>query len=196
LEDVKRSFLRAVVLLLLGVFLAMAVALAIAPDPTYRLRGWLARGRYTRHDPVIAGAAAEAKVDPLLLKAIAWRESEFNAGKIEGDRRGLLQISEPAALAWAAAGRVESFMFTDLFDPQTNLRAGAWLLSRAREHWKSSDAPDPFALVEFKAGRAQTEHWAGPRPTAASLLAAADAPTRDFVQAVLQRRDFYAAHGW
>jgi soluble lytic murein transglycosylase len=184
-------------LLSLFVFSALitaAIALAVAPDPGYRLHGWLALGRYRAHDSTFAEVGAQTGVDPLLLKAIAWRESDLNPRKIGPDGGlGLLQIKASTARTWAAAERIETFMPSDLLDVQTNLRAGAWILSRSLVRWKDRDQPEIFALAEFKRGA--SEKLDSVR-TAADLLASLDAATREFVQSVQGRRDFYIRHGW
>ncbi len=173
------------------------VAIFAAPDPSYRLATWMALGRYASHDDTLRRVSAAARVDPLLLKAMAWKQSAFDAGKLGAEgRRGLLQISEAQGRAWAAAERVETFMFTDLFDADTNLRTGAWVLARATAFGKDFDSPEQYALVEFKAGRERAAEWGKGSSKTAELLRHADDETRGFVQAVMSRRDFYRANGW
>ncbi len=183
--------------LLAVVLLVAGLGIWTAPDPSYRLAQWMALGRYGSHDETLRRVGAASGVDPLLLKALAWRQSAFEAKKMGAEGgRGLLQISEAQSREWAAAERIETFMFTDLFDVETNLRVGAWVLARASAEAKEFDSPETYALVEFKAGREKAREWAKGVHTAVELLERADAATREFVQAVIGRREFYRAHGW
>ena len=142
-------------------------------------------GRYRAYHPALLAVGMKSKVDLLLLKALAWKESEFDAQKVgPGEGRGLLQVKAPMARDWAAAEHIETMMLTDLFDARTNLEIGAWALARALERWKAKDQPEAWALAEFKLGRERAEGWQG------------DSATRDFVDEVLRRRDFYQRYGW
>ena len=177
--------------------LAVSANLLTARDPAYRLASWVALGRYGRHDAAIRQAALRYAVEADLLKALAWQASRFEAKKTgAAGERGLLQIAEPLAREWAAAERIETFMFTDLFDVDTNLRIGAWALRRALAHGWNLDAPETCALVEFRVGRAQAQTWAQGTNSSREFLANADASTRAFVREVIARRDYYKAQGW
>ena len=137
-------------------------------------------------------------MDALLVKAVVWRESRFEKNKVGGaGERGLMQVGERAARDWAAAQRIETFMFTDLFDARTNLQAGTWYLARALENWRDRDDPLPFALAEYNAGRSRVQQWAGDRATAAEMLRACDVPgTRRYVDDIVRRFRSYREHGW
>jgi soluble lytic murein transglycosylase-like protein len=118
--------------------------------------------RSSRYDTEIGEAARKYGLEPALLKALVQHQSGFDVRKVSPEgRRGLLQLSENDAARWAAANSVETFMPQDLFDARTNLDAGAWRLSRAKEHWKHRDDPTVFALAEFFASRRSIEEWSG-----------------------------------
>jgi len=180
----------------------MSVALAFviwrSPDPFYRLQELLACGRYHEHDRLIAKAAKKYGVDPLLVKAVVWRESRFSSNKVgAAGERGLMQVGEAAARDWASARKVEVFVYADLFDAKTNLEAGTWYLGRALERWKDKDDPLPFALAEYNAGRSRMEKWAANSATAEEMLRqAAATSTRQYVDDVIRRFRIYREHGW
>lgn len=186
----------------LVIFFAADAALAImlwrSPDPFYRMQELLALGRYHEYDGLIVQAARKHGVDPKLVKAIVWRESRFRAEKIGGaGERGLMQVGEAAARDWAAAHKIEVFVFADLFDAKTNLEAGAWYLSRALEHWKDRDDPIPFALAEYNAGRSRIEKWAANSATAGEMLRSAGrTSTRGYVDDIIRRYRLYREHRW
>src|SRR3954467_12574464 len=107
-------------------------------DPLYTVYEFVSPARFQQHDALIRSVAAEHQVDPMLVKAVVWRESRFDAQKIgTAGERGLMQVTERAASEGARENRVENFRVEELFDPQTNLQAGTWYLSRALQHWKA-----------------------------------------------------------
>ena len=83
---------------------ALAAATAIcylilrSHDPLYVLREIKNWSDYRRYDTLIARIADENHVDPLLVKAIVWRESRFQSDMMgRNGERGLMQVSEVAA---------------------------------------------------------------------------------------------------
>ena len=143
--------------LILCVMLALAagfVYLAVlSGDPVYTVYEWMSPARFQRYDRLIRIVAVEHQLDPMLVKAVVWRESRFDPRKY-GSRgeRGLMQVTEKAANEWARENRINNFNVDQLFDPRTNLEAGTWYLQRAVEHWKHESDPLPFALAEYNAG--------------------------------------------
>src|SRR5204862_5177796 len=134
--------------------------------------------------------------DPMLVKAIVWRESRFDAQKYgSAGERGLMQVSEREAQEWAGQNRIENFRVEELFDPKTNLEAGTWYLRRAIEHWANQADPIPFALAEYNAGASRAQRWAGNSDVAippASFKSSIDFPgTRKYVDSVMARLEFY-----
>jgi soluble lytic murein transglycosylase len=195
-------FLRRLVLAVaLAALVAAGVVLGTSPDPTYRLLSWLAGSRYYRYDPLIGDMARKRGVDPLLIKAIAWRESAFQTEKVgTSGERGLMQVGEAAARDWAKAMKVETFAPTDLFDPKTNVDVGSWYFKKALDRWKQKADPIPFALAEYNAGHVRVDRWIadtgrGEEATAADFLSAIDFPsTRKYIEDITFRYHFYKAH--
>ncbi len=179
--------------ILCAVNIALAVVLWRSGDPAYRLQELVALGRYSEYDDLIVRAAKKHGVDPFLVKAVVWRESRFTTTRVgKAGERGFMQVGEAAAREWAAAHKVEVFVYADLFDAKTNLEAGAWYLSRALEHWKDRDAPIPFALAEYNAGRSRVEKWAANKESAREMLREASASgTRQYVDDIIRRYQRY-----
>ncbi|HEV7867862.1 MAG TPA: transglycosylase SLT domain-containing protein [Chthoniobacteraceae bacterium] len=189
-------------LLLLAAAVATGYLLWKSGDPFYTAQAWISRGRYWEYDRLIMDAAKKHRVNPLLLKAMVWRESSFHPGKMgTSGERGLLQVGEAAAEDWAKAGRIETFVPTDLFDPKTNLEVGAWYFAKAFERWKDRDDPLPFALAEYNAGRSRVDRWVvatnrGDEANAEQLMEAIDFPsTRRYVEEIVRRYRFYQDRG-
>lgn len=183
-----------------GILAAVAVGLfwALADDPDYRLKEWLAFGRYHHFDAEIEQASQRYGVPPDLIRAVIWRESRFHPRQVgEHGERGLMQITEPAASDWAKAEKIETFVPTDLFDPKVNIEAGTWYLKQALQYWADRDDPVPFALAEYNAGRSRVNRWVkGSRSahpaTASDLKKEMDFPaTRRYLDTIIARYEFY-----
>ena len=170
-------------------------------DAIYTLYEWVSPARFQQHDALIRAVAAEHQVDPMLIKALVWRESRFDAQKIgTAGERGLMQVSEKAAGDWARETKVENFRVEELFDPKTNLTAGTWYLRHAIEHWQNQANPVPFALAEYNAGASRAVRWAGgddTKPVGAKIfLDNIDFPgTRKYVDSIIARYKFYKRRG-
>ena len=192
-------FVRKLILvLLLAAAVGAGVALYCNDDPFYLVSDWLSLGRYQRYDGQIRDAAAKYGIDPWLIKAIAWRESEFRPGK-QGTKgeRGLMQVGEAAAADWVRAHKVQTFRPTDLFSPSMNLEIGTWYFKQALQRWAGKNDPIPFALAEYNAGKRHVTRWIdstklGASATADDLRTHIDYPkTRAYVNTILKRRAYY-----
>ena len=68
-------------------------------------------------------------------------------------------MNSSACAFWAAAAGVAGFTPAYLFNPETNLLAGAWYLTRAIHRWSGKADPVPYALAEYNAGRSNAVRW-------------------------------------
>jgi peptidoglycan lytic transglycosylase len=186
--------------LVICVLLASAIAVVWlgwrSGDPVYALHEWISPQRFQQYDGLIRSVATAYQLDPMLLKAVVWRESKFDPQKYGASgERGLMQVSEIAAREWAKETRVPDFRAEELFDPKTNLEAGAWYLHRALQRWEREQDPLPFALAEYNAGASRAQRWAGGNNavlSADTFRANIDFPgTRKYVDSIVQRYDFY-----
>jgi len=179
-----------------GVYLSMR-----SGDPLYTVYEWVSPARFQQHDGLIRTIASAHQLDPMLVKAVVWRESRFDAQKFgTAGERGLMQVSEKAATEWARETKAENFRVEELFDPKTNLEAGAWYLRRAIEHWQNQSDPLPFALAEYNAGASRAQRWAGGNDSHSiapdTFRANIDFPgTRKYVDSIMARYEFYKRRG-
>ncbi len=191
--------------LILCVLLAMAAAFAYVAvksgAPLYTFYEWLSPARFHRYDRLIRGVALEHHLDPMLVKAVVWRESRFDPKKrgTHGER-GLMQVSERAANEWARETKIPGFDPNQLFEPKTNLEAGTWYLRRAMQHWEHQSDPVPFALAEYNAGASRAQRWSGSSGVAEiserQFLEKIDFPaTRGYVESIIDRYRFYRRRG-
>jgi len=186
-----------VLVLVLAAGVAALVALYHSGDFFYTLHEWLGAGRYSRYDSLIVEAGNKYHIDPLLLKAVIWRESAFQSDMVGKDgERGLMQVMQAAAEDWAKSQKIENLQPKDLFDPKTNIEVGAWYLNRSLQHYSGKDDPVPFALAEYNAGRGRMNRWIGENnlteATANEFKGNISFPgTKSYVQAIQNRYNFY-----
>ena len=191
--------------LLLCVLLAIGAAFAYlalkSGDPLYAFYEWMSPARFHQYDRLIRSVALEHHLDPMLVKAVVWRESRFDPKKRGSHgERGLMQVSERAANEWARENKIAGFNANQLFEPKTNLEAGTWYLHRAMEHWTHQSDPIPFALAEYNAGASRVQRWSrvnGPAEISEhQFLQRIDFPaTRRYVESIIDRYNFYKRRG-
>jgi soluble lytic murein transglycosylase len=196
-----RFFFKLVLCLLLALAAGFAYLALRSGDPVYTVYEWISPARFQQYDRLIRTVAAEHHLDPMLVKAVVWRESRFDPQKYGSAReRGLMQVSEKAANEWAHENKVDNFHVERLFDPKTNLEAGAWYLHRAFGHWGNQPDAMPFALAEYNAGASRAQRWGGgdgaPAMPARAFLNNINFPgTRKYVDSIIARYQFYKRRG-
>jgi soluble lytic murein transglycosylase len=204
-DPLRKSFLRFIFKIIFCLLLALGACFGWfalrSGDPTYTLYEWLSPARFQKFDKMIRSVATENHLDPMLVKAILWRESRFDPKKYgSAGERGLMQVTAKAADEWAHENKIDNFRAENLFDPKTNLQAGAWYLRRAWQRWETQTDPLPFALAEYNAGASRAQRWAGgdaasPIPTN-DFLRNIDFPTtRKYVESIIARYQFYKQRG-
>jgi soluble lytic murein transglycosylase len=186
---------------MLALAAGFAYLAARSGDPIYTFYEWMSPARFHQYDRVILSVATEHHLDPMLVKAVVWRESRFDPGKHGSHgERGLMQVSEKAASEWSRENKVASFQVDQLFDPKTNLEAGTWYLHRAFERWAAQSDPTPFALAEYNAGASRVERWSGGNGVSdipvKQFMQKIDFPaTRKYVDSIIERYQFYQRRG-
>jgi soluble lytic murein transglycosylase len=165
------------VLLVLG--LAGGAYAYIQSDPD-----WYVRLRYPLdYENIVRGHAENYDLDPALLAAVIYRESKFDA-RAESDSGaiGLMQLLPDTAKGIAVHTGGSQFEVADLWDPEINVRYGAFYLRRLLNKYGNVR----LALAAYNAGQANVDEW----------LANGDGivfpETRQYVDQVLAARDVYA----
>ena len=151
--------------------------------------------RQTQFDAFIVPAAQENNVDPLLIRALIWRESRFQP-RVRGlnKERGLMQITPIVAADWAQLHHADPVDPEALFDPRTNIEIGTWFFARMLHHWEGDENAEVFALAEYNAGRSNVLKWIDPQaPTDAASFhdRIAFGSTRRYVDAILTKYEAY-----
>jgi soluble lytic murein transglycosylase len=197
----SRFLFKLILVILLALGAGFAYLALRSGDPAYTLYEWISPARFQHYDGVIRSVAVEHHLDPMLVKAVVWRESRFDPQKFgSAGERGLMQVSEKAANEWARENKIDNFQPEELFDAKKNLEAGTWYLQRAFQHWEQEPDPTPFALAEYNAGASRAQRWAGgdqaPAMAAKTFLNNIDFPgTRKYVDSIVARYHFYKKRG-
>jgi soluble lytic murein transglycosylase len=173
-------------------------------DPFYVVRELKNWSDFKQYDSLITQIANEHLLDPRLVKAVVWRESQFQTDMVgRNNERGLMQVSEIAARDWAKSNAVPNFEPNQLFNPEVNLEIGCWYLSKALQRWNSQTEPVPFALAEYNAGKSRVDRWIrvalqrNKQPLSAEAFEdSIDFPsTAHYVRTILARYDYYKRRG-
>ena len=201
MREMIRFCFKLILCLLLALGAGFGYLAVQSGDPIYTFYEWMSPARFKQYDGLIRLVALEHRLDPMLVKAVVWRESRFDPKKYGGaGERGLMQVSEKAAREWARENKIDNFHVEKLFDPKTNLEGGTWYLRRAFEHWETQSDPLPFALAEYNAGASRAQRWSGGDRGAAipprTFLKRIDFPgTRKYVDSIIARYAFYQQRG-
>lgn len=117
----------------------------------------LDRIRYPLHyEAIVRGHARNYRLDPALLAAVIYQESRFRAGVVSGAGAvGLMQLLPDTARGIAARTGGVGFRDSDLYDPELNIRYGAWYL----RHLLDKYGDEQIALAAYNAGQTNVDAW-------------------------------------
>jgi len=140
--------------------LLLAAALVAAGGILYVLEtepAWYARLRYPlRYEQIVVGHAKNYRLAAPLLAAVIYQESKFdpNAKSAQG-AIGLMQLLPGTAEGIASRTGGARFVVADLYDPELNVRYGAWYL----RHLLDKYGDERTALAAYNAGQGQVDEW-------------------------------------
>jgi soluble lytic murein transglycosylase len=133
-----------------GVLLAFALVRDAKP-------GWWERLWYPlRYDQIVRGHARNYELDPALLAAVIYQESKFKAdARSSSGAIGLMQLLPDTAKGIAVHTGGTAFRVDDLYDPELNVRYGAWYL----RHLLQKYGDERTALAAYNAGQDNVDRW-------------------------------------
>jgi soluble lytic murein transglycosylase len=119
--------------------------------------GWWERLWYPlRYDAIVRGHAHNYDLDPALLAAVIYQESKFKAGaKSKSGAIGLMQLLPDTAKGIALHTGGTQFRVQDLYDPEINVRYGAWYLHHLMQKYRG----ERTALAAYNAGQDNVDQW-------------------------------------
>jgi soluble lytic murein transglycosylase len=146
---------------------------------------WYVRLRYPlEYEHIVRGHAEQYELDPALLAAVIYRESEFDAdARSSSGAIGLMQLLPETAEGIAQYTGGSRFVVDDLYDPEINVRYGSFYLRRLLRKYDD----ERLALAAYNAGQANVDEW-----IAEGREEIPFPETREFVENVLEARELYA----
>jgi soluble lytic murein transglycosylase len=118
---------------------------------------WWARLWYPlRYEQIVRGHAANYRLDPALLAAVIEQESKFDShARSSAGAIGLMQLQPATAKGVALRTGGTRFRVADLYDPEINVRYGAWYL----RHLLDKYGDERTALAAYNAGQENVDRW-------------------------------------
>ena len=118
---------------------------------------WYERIRYPlRYSEYVRVHAREHDLDPALMAAVIYQESKFQAdAQSSSGAIGLMQLTPQTARGIAIRTGGRKFRTSDLYDPEINIRYGAWYLDNLFAKYKSVR----LVLAAYNAGQGNVDRW-------------------------------------
>jgi soluble lytic murein transglycosylase len=119
--------------------------------------GWWERLWYPlKYEHIVRGHARNYSLDPALLAAVIYQESKFSAdAKSPSGAIGLMQLLPDTAKGIALHTGGSRFRVADLYNPEINIRYGAWYL----RHLLRKYGDETTALAAYNAGQNNVDRW-------------------------------------
>ena len=144
---------------------------------------WYERIRYPlRYSEFVRVHAREHGLDPALLAAVIYQESKFRpSAKSSSGANGLMQLTPTTAKGIALRTGGHAFRTSDLYDPEINIRYGAWYLDNLFKKY----GDEQLVLAAYNAGQGNVDRWR------ANHQSIQFAETRAYVQRVEDLKSIY-----
>jgi soluble lytic murein transglycosylase len=143
---------RLVTLVALAAIVAGAAVYVFSTKPP-----WYERIRYPlRYSEFVRVHAKAHHLDPALMAAVIYQESKFRASvESPSGAIGLMQLTPSTARGIAIRTGGSAFRTDDLYNPEINIRYGAWYLDNlfAKYH------DERLVLAAYNAGQGNVDRW-------------------------------------
>ena len=118
---------------------------------------WYERLRYPLgYEQIVRGHARNYRLDPALLAAVIYQESKFRSSvRSRSGAIGLMQLQPATAEGIAVRTGGTRFRVDDLYEPEINVRYGAWYL----RHLLDKYGDERTALAAYNAGQRNVDTW-------------------------------------
>ncbi len=138
---------------ILGLVLVAVGLIIHSSQPAWYARFWYPIG----YQQAINREAGLTELDPALLAAVIWRESDFDpTARSSRGAVGLTQVLPSTAADIAAAPNPPVGRLADLMDPEVNIAYGAWYLRLLIDRHGGSVVE---GLSAYNAGSANLTKW-------------------------------------
>ena len=136
-----------------------------------------------KYDGIVRTHAGNYGLDPALLAAVIYQESQFNPNaRSPQGALGLMQLLPDTARGIAIRTGGSKFVTSDLYNPEINVRYGSWYLRHLIDHY---DGELDAALAAYNAGQSNVDRW---RREGVGIQFS---ETRHYVRSVKELRDMY-----
>ena len=139
-------------LVALGALVAVTFAAVDLTSPP-----WYERIRYPlRYSEYVRVHAKRHNLDPALLAAVIYQESRWRSGaKSSSGAIGLMQLTPETARGIAIRTHGSAFHTQDLYNPEINIRYGAWYLDNLFKKYGN----ERLVLAAYNAGQGNVDKW-------------------------------------
>jgi peptidoglycan lytic transglycosylase len=121
-------------------------------DPAWWVRLWYP----LKYESIVRGHADNYRLDPALLAAVIYQESKFRSDVTsDSGAIGLMQLLPGTAKGIAVHTGGSRFRVDDLFNPEINVRYGAWYLRHLLDKYRD----EKTALAAYNAGQQNVDEW-------------------------------------
>jgi soluble lytic murein transglycosylase len=136
----------------LGVVVAVTFAVVDLTGPP-----WFERLRYPlRYSEYVRVHARQHNLDPALVAAVIYQESRWrSAAKSSSGAIGLMQLTPDTARGIAIRTHGSAFHTQDLYNPEINIRYGAWYLDNLFKKY----GDERLVLAAYNAGQGNVDKW-------------------------------------
>ena len=119
--------------------------------------GWWDRLLYPlAYTSIVRTDADDEHLDPALLAAVIYTESKFQPHvRSRTGAIGLMQLQPSTAEGIAIHTGGLRFRISDLYNPEINIRYGAWYLRHLLDKYRD----ERVALAAYNAGQANVDRW-------------------------------------
>lgn len=147
------------------------------------------------HYDTVLQACEDYGVEPSLVYGVIRTESGFDEQAVSSaDAKGLMQITESALeWLWLRSDEFDEVTADDLFDPETNIRCGVYMLSLLFEQFDSEQA----VIAAYNAGLGNVEKWLADGTYSSDGVTLEAIPfeeTRDYVERVQTSKAIYESY--
>ncbi|MDY4588453.1 MAG: lytic transglycosylase domain-containing protein [Oscillospiraceae bacterium] len=150
--------------------------------------------RYThpiKYEELVEKYSRQNGLDKYLVYAVIKTESGFDPGAVSNvGARGLMQIMEDT-FDWVKFKLGdEDTRYLEMYDPDTNIRYGCWLLGYLYKEFGNVEA----AMAAYHAGRGQVNEWLSDERYSSDGVHLDEIPISDtahYVQKIVRARDTY-----
>ena len=174
--------LRFLLILLVVAVIAIGAAVVLGTTPIDR-PAFVDRLEYPLdYGAIVRTHAARNRLDAALVAAVIYQESRFRPHALSKvGAMGLMQIQPVTAETIARRTGGTGFRVSDLYDPDINVRYGAWYLRQLIDKYGS----ERLALAAYNAGETTVDRWLR------DGKGIADADVRGYVDSVERTKTVY-----